>query len=141
MSTKVIVVDTSVIVKWLNSGNEQGLIQSQAILEHIEKKSVVVLAPELAKYEVGNALINKKLAINDLLDSIDVFHKLTIRYFAETERLAIETAKVARECEITYYDASFIALAKQENATLVTANSKHQKKVVGVKVVSLEDYK
>ena len=42
---------------------------------------------------------------------------------------------------MTYYDASFIALAKQEDAILVTDNPKHQTKISGVKVVPLGEYK
>lgn len=44
------------------------------------------------------------------------------------------------ETNITYYDASFIALAKLENAQLVTDNPKHQGKTTEVKVIALQDY-
>jgi predicted nucleic acid-binding protein len=41
---------------------------------------------------------------------------------------------------MTYYDASFVALARIENAVLVTDNPKHQAKQLAVKVISLKDY-
>ncbi len=52
----------------------------------------------------------------------------------------IETYKIAQETNITYYDASFMSLAKQLNATLVTDNIKHQGKATDIKVISLKDY-
>lgn len=42
---------------------------------------------------------------------------------------------------LSNYDASFAALAKRENAVLVTDNPKNQVKIKGVKVVPLEKYK
>lgn len=41
---------------------------------------------------------------------------------------------------ITYYDASFLSLAEQLGAVLVTENVKHQVKSSQVKVIPLKDY-
>jgi len=48
---------------------------------------------------------------------------------------------MAKEEKITYYDASFIALAQQENAIFITDNTKHQGKTSEVKVIPLSKYK
>ena len=50
---------------------------------------------------------------------------------------------IARESQMTYYDAVFIALAQKLNAPLVTANPKHHKKYTGkdVTIIPLENYK
>jgi len=105
------------------------------------------LAPELAKYEVGNALTKKGITAAQAFQSFGTIYSLPIQFLAETEELANQTYQIASDIRMagdskfTYYDASFVALAKQENAILVTANPKHQNKAVGVKVVSIEDYK
>lgn len=138
---KPVVVDSSVMVKWLSIKGELDFQRARQILKNVQLRKVTVLAPELAKYEVGNALLNKRLSLQELLDSLDVFYRLSVVFFTETDELGAETYKIAQESGITYYDAAFAALAKQENAVLVTANPKHQNKIKGVKVLSIEAYK
>ncbi len=136
-----VVIDSSVMVKWLSVKGELDILKARQILKNFQDGKVILLAPELAKYEIGNALLNKGLSVPELFDSLSVFYGILVKFTSETEALAVETYKVAREWGITYYDASFVALAKQEKAVLVTANPKHQKMIPGVKVVSLGDYK
>ncbi|TSC85307.1 MAG: Uncharacterized protein G01um101416_929 [Microgenomates group bacterium Gr01-1014_16] len=136
-----VVPDSSVIVKWVNQDNELNLDQADKLLNDVRVGKVELLAPELAKYEVGNALIKKGIADVHAFQSLGTVYSLPIRFMSETEALADETYQMARKAGLTYYDASFAALVKQEGAALVTANPKHQTKIVGVKVISLEDYK
>lgn len=135
-----IVVDSSVIVKWLTTQNEQLLEQAGRILEDAKDGKVVLTAPELSRYELGNALLKKKIGLFLALDALTVSHALPVVFVIETPDLAIETYQIAEATGITYYDASFMALAKQEKATLVTDNPKHQKKAKGIKVIPLENY-
>lgn len=53
---------------------------------------------------------------------------LPIQFVAQSKEVAQETYKIAQETDITYHDPCFIALAKQEDAELVTDNPKHQAK-------------
>lgn len=144
---KILITDSSVIVKWLNEEGEEDLFQADQILKDVQESQVKIKAPELAKYEVGNALLKKGLVPTLAYQSLGTIYSLPIEFVSETEDLAIETYKMAYEARakgdknFTYYDAAFTALAKQENAVLVTANPKHQKKITGVKVLSLKDYK
>ncbi len=55
MNSKI-VVDTSVIVKWLNKTNERNIESEDQIMESALKGEVELLAPELDKYELGNVL-------------------------------------------------------------------------------------
>lgn len=55
--------------------------------------------------------------------------------------MANETMQIAAENKITYYDASFIDLAKEKKAVLITANPKHQQSVKGVRVVNIKNYR
>lgn len=136
-----LVVDSSVIVKWLHQEEEQFLNQADQIIQDAQHGSVILLAPELAKYEVGNALLlSKKITADQAKISLGTLYSLPIQFIAQSENAANETYRMAQQANITYYDASFIALAKQENATLVTDNSKHQGKTQEIKVISLNDY-
>lgn len=137
---KQVVIDSSVTVKWLNQIDEGLLDQADKLLSDAQAGSVSLLAPELSKYEIGNALLKKRLDLPMAYESLGTVYQLPLTFVPESEELAKQTYKVALRDGITYYDASFIALAQQENATLITENIKHQGKSRGITVTSLRDY-
>ncbi|MEK7188723.1 MAG: type II toxin-antitoxin system VapC family toxin [Patescibacteria group bacterium] len=143
-----IVPDSSVVVKWVNQQNELNLDQADKLLSDVQAGKVELIVPELAKYELGNALLKKGLSDAQAFQSLGTIYSLPIQFVPETEELAGVAYQMASKVRLTedtpkftYYDASFVALAKQEEAVLVTANPKHQIKVIGVRVVPLENYK
>lgn len=136
-----IVVDTSIIVKWLNQTNEENIDEADQVMESVLKGETEILAPELAKYEVGNVLLKgKQLTPSEAYISLGTVYSLPVTFVSESEDLARETFSLAYKLGITYYDASFVSLAKQYDATLVTENPKHQGKSQEVKVKSLKNY-
>lgn len=137
---KPVVVDSSVIVKWINQINEKLLDQADELLADAQSGTITLLAPELSKYEIGNALLNKRLDLSLAYQSLATVYQLPITFVPETIELSKQTYQIAQQGGITYYDASFMSLAKQNNATLVTDNVKHQGKDSDTKVVALKDY-
>ena len=138
---KTLIVDTSVIVKWININKEENTENADAILEDVKNGHAELLAPELAKYELGNVLLKgKQLTPQEAIVSLGTVYSLPITFVEESEELARQAYNLAYINGITYYDASFMSLAKQYNATLVTDNIKHQGKATDVKVKSLSDY-
>ncbi len=136
-----LIVDSSVIVKWLNQQDEERLAQSDKVLRDATEGQVTLLAPELAKYEIGNALLMKKqLEISDAGITFKDLFIMPIQFIDLSEKLSKETYRIAKDLSITYYDACFIALAKQEEAKLVTDNPKHQGRTQEVTVIPLEEY-
>lgn len=136
-----IVCDSSVIVKWLSSQGELWVEQANLILVDTREGKTDLFAPELAKYEVGNALLtSKKVPSTQVKISLATLYTLPLQFVSETEKQALYTYKLGEDFEITYYDASFVSLAKLLDATLITDNPKHQAKVKGVKVVALKNY-
>ena len=137
-----IVLDTSVIIKWLNRNNEQHLAQADQLLDSVRKGEVELIAPELIKYELGNVLLKgKQLTPKEVNISLGTAYSLPINFVSESEEIAKETYTLAFSSGNTYYDASFLTLAKKYDATMVTENIKHQGKVKGIKVASLKDFK
>lgn len=134
------VVDSSVMVKWLNAKEEKLLEKSNKVISDFQKGKIKIIAPELAKYEVGNALLYKGIGQEAAKISLEKFFLIPVEYIPWDQNLANMTMEIAYEAKITYYDASFVALAKQEDAVLLTDNPKHQSKIIGVKVVPLEKY-
>ncbi len=141
MSKDVLVVDSSVIVKWLSADKEEHIAIADKILEDVQTGKVELLVPELAKYEIGNALLlGKKLSLEGGNVALTQLFRLPITFISSSQDLSLETYKIALTHGITYYDASFLALAKQYDATLITENTKHQGKAKKIKVKSLEKY-
>ena len=144
---KKYVVDSSVIIKWLNPTNEVRVDIADKILEDAQRGKLQLITSDLAKYEVGNVLlVHKKLSAKDAEKTFTNFYNLPIEFVSTNEELALKIYLTANHAtnngkvKITYYDSAFVALAKQENATLVTDNPKHQAKIKGVKVIPLEKY-
>ena len=133
-------MDSSVIVKWVNSVKELLLDKADLLMEKAQDGKVELIASELAKYEVGNALFKKGMSLPQTLSSMSVLYSLPIRFVVEDERLSQSSLEIAYECRMTYYDAAPIALALRENAGVVTDNFRHQAKANKVRVIALEDY-
>lgn len=122
---KQLVVDSSVIIKWFN--DEEGSEEAGKILEEIRTGETVVYCPELAKYEVTNALIKGKgLRGKKVRTILKGFYEIPILYVPDQLELANRAARLAVSRGITYYDAVFEALAKGRKIKLITANPKHQ---------------
>lgn len=139
--TNRLVIDSSVIVKWLSQDKEDNLDKADKILTDVQNGIIVLIAPELAKYEVGNVLLfSKKLSIDQAKVSLAQFFSIPINYIADSEEFANQTFSIAQESGITYYDAAFLSVAEQLGATLVTDNVKHHGKYKKVKVIPLKDY-
>ncbi len=136
-----IVVDSSVIVKWLNTTDENNLEEADKLLSDALKNNIEIFAPELAKYEVGNVLLyGKKLSPKETEIPFHVLFVSPTQFIPQSEELAKETFKIASDLGITCYDASFLSVAQQLGASLVTDNIKHQGKTKKIKVVCLKDY-
>ena len=136
-----LVIDTSVIIKWLNQDNEENIDKADKILENVKNGQAGIIAPELAKYEAGNVLLHgKKLRLEQALIALSSLYTLPISFITESKDLAEQTYSLAESLGITYYDAAFLALAKKYEAILVTDNVKHQGKISEVNVLALSNY-
>jgi len=98
---------------------------------------------DLTKYEVGNTLwkehiLNRAIEADEFRELLDLLRTIIPR----TKVLSVDAqdlpdvAEVAEKERITFYDASYVTIAKAQNLTLVTedtnlakAASKHTKTV------------
>lgn len=137
-----LVIDSSVVVKWLNREGEEHLAQANKLLLDLSSGSKTADCPELVKYEVGNALLlGKKLLPEQFLQAADALFALPIGFIPFSYELVTEAYQLARRFKLTFYDAAFLALAKKEKASLITANPKHQQVLLKeTPVISLDNY-
>ena len=133
----MIVVDASVVLKWLmpRESHAEGAI---AIRQgHIEGREPCA-CPELLLYEVANALITKsQLSVEEALAGLAlVLNDELVRYPLE-EADPDFAMRVARERSLSLYDAAYVALAKQLGCTLVTADRQLYQRTRPLKWVTL----
>lgn len=140
MKSTRVVVDSSVIVKWLNTDQEENTVQAIKLLQHCQKEMVKLFAPELAKYEVGNALSRKGLTLPMIKAALDTLEEIPIKFTKQSFEDLKNTCEIAENTAMTIYDASFVALAQSKQAKLITANTKHQGKFKEVEVIDIKDY-
>lgn len=136
-----IVLDSSVIAKWVNRQNELNIEKSDKLLDDCRQGIIKLFIPELAKYEIGNVLWKKKLDPDLFHPVLDVLYSSPIEFVCLNLQNAVRILEITNENGMTYYDATFVELAERLKAILVTDNPKHQSKFKGVKIVSLVDYK
>ena len=140
-NTDIFVIDSSVALKWLHKINENYLVQADLIMKKTQENGITLVMPELARYEIGNSLLYKNLELSVILRLIERFYILPIKFISEDIILAKTTIEISHKCKITYYDASFMALAVKLKATLITNNPKHQRKnIKNIKVIELKDF-
>lgn len=137
-----LVLDSSVLVKWITSQDEELIKEARKILRRFQEGKIKVFVPELTKFEIGNALWKKQIPLSEVSFDLELFYDFPVEFISWDLVLGKKTAEIATENKITYYDAAFIALAEKYKAVLVTDNPKHQKiRSAGVKIVALKDYK
>lgn len=123
-----VVVDASVVVKWFV--DEVYSENARKLRDEYINGNLEILAPELMPYEVLNALKYTKLF--DKRELVTVARSLTLygfRLFPLIGKLAERTVEIAMERDVTVYDASYVALAEEQNAKLYTADERLIEKV------------
>lgn len=136
-----IVVDTSVAIKWIVPDKEDHVIEAVAILQLLYVNQVKVVVPELFKYEMGNVFTkSKQLKHSQLTYALDILHELPLEYVSMDLSMARKTASLAQACNISFYDASFVALAHEKGIKLVTEDNQLYKKTARYGCVRLMDF-
>lgn len=129
-----LILDSSVIFKWLNLQDEKLVEEAREILKKLQNNKIKIYVPELTKYEVGNALWKRKLTLAETIFDLEIFYDFPLEFVSLDLPLSKRTSEIALENNITFYDASFIAVAEKLGANLVTENSKHQRSGIRTKI-------
>jgi len=118
-----IVVDTSVLIKWFKTRDEEYLREARELLEEIERHEVEVHVPALLLYEVGNILLlETRLESAALEEAVERLETLPVVVAPPATPLLKQALRLGRKFKLTFYDASFLALAVELDCPLVTAD-------------------
>jgi predicted nucleic acid-binding protein len=119
------VIDASVGIKWFSSENEEKVKIARSLQEKNISGEIEIIVPDLFFYEILNSFLYKRNSTIDSLiyinNSLDLMHMNII--FPDID-LMNETINIAFNLKITFYDALYIASAKNTNAILLTEDKK-----------------
>lgn len=118
-NTKTFVIDSSVILAVLMP-DEKESNTSQKFIKLLEK-GVGLVAPNLLEFEVGNSLksavLSKRITSNEAKELFDTFNDFPISYKSIEKELVL---KISLNSNLSFYDASYLCLAKKNKCKLLT---------------------
>jgi len=122
------VLDASIALKWFFPKEKNSNIARSA-LEKIKKGEIKIFVPQIFFFEVINVMKTKaKTTPEDVLYAINKLFSLSLVTKTVDSGLLSKANFYAQKYDLTIYDASYIAVAKINNATLITADEKMAKK-------------
>jgi predicted nucleic acid-binding protein len=121
------VVDASVAFKWLiPDAAEEDVPAAKALLvDHMEGR-VEIAVPALLYYEVANILLfgRSRPPVEEAAEALRDLFTLPLVVAGPTPDTADAALRLASHFGLSYYDASYVALAEALNCVLVTADQR-----------------
>lgn len=122
------VVDASVAAKWVLPAAGEGLLeQANRWIERHVRHELQLLAPDLIEAEIGNvlwkAVRRKRISPADAGNSLRRFTELGIQTIP-TSGLLDRTLQIATDCDRSFYDSLYIAVALATKTELITADER-----------------
>ncbi|WP_028894673.1 type II toxin-antitoxin system VapC family toxin [Syntrophorhabdus aromaticivorans] len=122
------VVDASVILKWvLGDEKEPDQIKAMQLLNAWAAGDAAISAPTLWQYEVGNFLGRE--VPEEAKEKMGLLLDLKIRNVELSDNMYQLCFTWMREYRVSFYDASYLAVAYDIQATLVTADERFVRKL------------
>lgn len=122
------VVDACVAAKWLlPMAGESLLDQANLLIERHVRRELQLLAPDLIEAEIGNVLWKatrrKRISPADADNSLQRFVELGIQTIP-TSSLLDRSLQIAIDCDRSFYDSVYVALALATRTDLITADER-----------------
>ena len=115
------VIDTSALIKFVIAGEYTDLVR-QIVSLH-EAPEIQLIAPDFLLVECANVLwkdaLRTRVPVENVIAALNNLRGINIR-FVPQEDLLEEALRIALNIEITVYDALYCALARRENAEIIT---------------------
>ncbi len=124
VSTPVLVIDASVVVKWYLL-DEDSAEDALALRSAFNEGRFSIAMPDVARYEVANALsvARRRRRISEAEARQAVADFLTWDFaYVGTDDLILSAVDVARRFDCALYDALYLALAETLACDFVTAD-------------------
>jgi predicted nucleic acid-binding protein len=124
---KLVVPDASVLLKWvLPEEGEPWVGEALRLRDDFETGRADLLVPSLWYYEAGNVLALHYA--ESAADRLAVLVGLRLSVAEPNEMWRVKTLDLAKTHGVTFYDASYHALAILHNGVFVTSDEKYLRK-------------
>jgi len=134
MSTYVL--DASIILKWVLPKNIAPLQeQALSIREVLVEGTINIIVPSLWRYEVGNTL--GRLIPDSASELLTLCSDIGIKEADESPERDKKTHDIMTQWHVSFYDASYHALAIVNDIVFITADEKYNHKVKGQSNISI----
>lgn len=137
---KKYVLDTSVIVKWF-SKDEDDAEHANKLRRQIQEGLCDIIIPDLLFYELANALKhNPNFTAEDVRVALDSVFDMDFDVRKVDSSVIAVAIEIAFKCNVTVYDAYFLALSQLESKPFITADYKFTGRIKGFKdIVNLTE--
>ncbi len=133
----MIVLDASVVLKWIFGGEEDEEKAKHYQKGHIAEEEVVAV-PNLLFYEIANVLaIKTRLSAKDAAEAFSLIWNFDLEVFSFGLDEFLEGITLSRKYGITLYDAAYIGLARKLGCPFVTADRRLYEKARGLREVKI----
>ena len=134
------VVDASVAIKWFADEEKSDIARS--LLRNVELKTIRIFAPDILLYEIGNALgKGKHFERQDIVDALDLVLDSSVEVRNLDRLLIAQSTSFMERYRLTFYDASYAALAYTLDIPLISENPKDHGNIKEIEVKSLASLK
>ena len=130
------IIDASVITKWFFP--EEDSQKALLIRDRHKEKEISLHAPILLIFELGNVFVSKGVKNKkDFNKNLRILYALNIN-FIHLEEQTLELAFAhSQEYKLSFYDASYVALAQSLKCDFITADKKLYQTTKKLKFVKL----
>jgi len=124
---EIFVPDASVILKWA-IGLESELDREKAIhiLDAWVDNNIEIVLPELWVFEVGNVL--GRMVPDSALEKMETLLEFRFKTKELNKQTCKSIFKLMKDLSVSFYDASYHALAQRMGGVFITADDKYYQK-------------
>ena len=120
----MIVLDASVILKWIFTDEDSGDKALRLKNDHAAGHETIAV-PDLLFYEIANVLATKtRLSKEDGAEAFSLLWDFQLELFDFGKEEFLGAMSLANDYLITLYDAAYIELARRLNCPFITADKK-----------------
>lgn len=128
-------LDASLVIKLLTKEKDSN--RTALLFEDFFTQNTLIIEPNFLKIEAYSVLRKKaylgKISERQAKLALFLFERLDFNYINEDEKLLISSYQLAKKLnQPVIYDCLYLALAKQEKATFVTADLRFLKNAASV---------
>jgi predicted nucleic acid-binding protein len=121
----MIILDASVIYKWIVNEDEISTRKARAIRQRYLSGKEKISAPDILLYEIGNIFAYKtKLSSIDRSHGWNSFLLLEVPVIAATPPFISTCLTYSQKYQISVYDAAYVVLAQKRKCIFITADTK-----------------